>query len=70
MVASPAFAAGDLDTGFLQRYPPDWRLPYAVAIAAEIVGASDGSASDAVWNRLGSWRSVPEEPAVLGDLVL
>jgi 3-methylcrotonyl-CoA carboxylase alpha subunit len=66
IVAHPAFVAGDLDTGFLERHlaelvPSPCPPLEAIAAVAAALRASDGSppaprAKPDPWTRLGAWR--------------
>jgi acetyl-CoA/propionyl-CoA carboxylase biotin carboxyl carrier protein len=60
IVAHPAFAAGDLDTAFLDRHLPDWRPipasgPAVAAIAALLTKPPGGNPADP-WHTIGAWR--------------
>ncbi len=70
VVAHPAFAAGEVDTGFLDRHLPDWWPAPAtevdlVAVAAVLAhhgtGRDEAEAGDPVspWHRVGPWRVGP-----------
>jgi acetyl/propionyl-CoA carboxylase alpha subunit len=59
-VAHPVFAAGDLDTGFLDRHLPDWHPapptgPELAAVAAVLAAAPEQAAPDP-WRSMGPWR--------------
>jgi 3-methylcrotonyl-CoA carboxylase alpha subunit len=67
IVAHPAFAAGDLDTGFIERHLPELAPSpcpplEALAAVAAALRASDGNrpaarrAAPDPWASLGSWR--------------
>ncbi|MEX2533273.1 MAG: biotin carboxylase N-terminal domain-containing protein [Nitriliruptoraceae bacterium] len=59
-IAHPAFAAGDLDTGFLNRFLPEWQPADATsvelaAVAAVLAGPLNETGADP-WETLGPWR--------------
>jgi acetyl-CoA/propionyl-CoA carboxylase biotin carboxyl carrier protein len=67
VAAHPVFADGDLDTGFLDRYLPDWSpapatAPQLAAVAALLAhhGAPPTPGDPtSPWRRLGPWRPGP-----------
>ncbi|GAA1468301.1 acetyl/propionyl/methylcrotonyl-CoA carboxylase subunit alpha [Microbacterium thalassium] len=62
LVADPAVAAGDMDTGLIDRLPPARPAePVAAALGAAAAVAADGTAAQpmragAVWRELPGWR--------------
>jgi acetyl/propionyl-CoA carboxylase alpha subunit len=64
IVAHPAFAAGDLHTGFIEEHLAGHRTPAspppvaiaALAVALRTAGKRGRRAVPDPWTRLGSWR--------------
>ena len=58
IAATPAFAAGELTTSFIDEHLPDWHPPAAspVVLAAAVAALARPGASRDPWRRLGPWR--------------